>query len=371
MRILHYFPYGLGGQFGTANAVRAWCSAMTLIGLDVAVVVDEAVPRAEPDESPPLIGIRHLGRPPMRLASRAAVRSIERADLLVLHGGWNPQMTWMSRLASRRGVPYVIMAHGVYHPRVWVRRRLRKKIYALLAERRYVRDALAVHLFFEDEDVEVPATGKLVFAPNPVHVDPPVRWSGGGGYVLWYGRYDIDNKGLDVLLEAVAGMPPSSRPRLLLHGIDARGGRGQLERMTSRLGLQEHVSINGPIYGVEKWGRLVECEGFVYPSRWDACPTAVIEAVLVGAPVLTGPFSLGRALAAAGAAISVASDPSTMRQGLSMMLADEGRACALRARQVVLELFDPRRVADAWLKQVQDLLRFKGPAPAWRSRTTE
>lgn len=362
MRILHYLPCGTGGQFGTANAVRAWCSAMTLVGLDVAVVVDEAAVRAEPDESPILTPIRHHGRPHIRLASPAAVRSLGRADLLVLHGGWNPQMTWMARLASRRGIPYVITAHGVYHPRVWVRRRVRKRIYGLLAERRYVRDALAVHLFFEDEEAELPATSELVFAPNPVHMDPPVRWSGGGGYVLWYGRYDIENKGLDVLLEAVAGIPPSSRPRLLLHGIDARGGRGRLEHVASRLGLQKHVSIRGPIYGRDKWRCLAECDGFVYPSRWDGCPTAVIEAALVGAPVLTGPFPLGRALAAAHAGMSVPSNPAMMREALVTMLGGEGRAFAAHASHLVRELFHPRRLADVWLRQVQGLLQPKKSA---------
>jgi glycosyltransferase involved in cell wall biosynthesis len=144
----------------------------------------------------------------------------------------------------------------------------------------------------------------VVIAPNWIAAPYGVRWDGGsGGYLLWLGRYDPVNKGLDVLLRAMRLFPETDRPRLLLHGRDWRGGRSAVERLVRSLDLEETVTVGGPIYGHDKWRLMAQAAGFLYPSRWEASPTAVTEAVSIGTPTLVADYPLGRLLASHGGAL--------------------------------------------------------------------
>jgi glycosyltransferase involved in cell wall biosynthesis len=144
----------------------------------------------------------------------------------------------------------------------------------------------------------------VVIAPNWIAAPYGVRWDGGsGGYLLWLGRYDPVNKGLDVLLRAMRLFPETDRPRLLLHGRDWRGGRSAVERLVRSLDLEETVTVGGPIYGHDKWRLMAQAAGFLHPSRWEASPTAVTEAVSIGTPTLVADYPLGRLLASHGGAL--------------------------------------------------------------------
>ena len=123
-----------------------------------------------------------------------------------------------------------------------------------------------------------------------------------------------------------------------------------------RLGLDEWVAAEDPVYGEAKWSLLAGSAGLVHPSRWDACPTTVLEAASIGAPILTTPHPLGRFLAARGGAVVVDARADALAGGLMAVRAADAAGLGARAAEVVREDLAWPSVAASWIAQVEALL---------------
>jgi glycosyltransferase involved in cell wall biosynthesis len=196
--------------------------------------------------------------------------------------------------------------------------------------------------------------GPFVTVPHGVTVPEAGTWDGGsGGYLLWYGRYDVDHKGLDVLLRALATMPAAERPPLRMHGPDYRGGRAEVLDLVAALGLGAYVEVRGPVYGDAKEEVLARASAFVYPSRWDSHSVAVTEALARGVPCLVArPMHIGRALDAEGAGIVVELDPMSLAAGIRRALSDEGARVGAAGRELCLRELRWDRCAARFLAQL-------------------
>jgi len=310
-RLVHYHPRALAGDGGVTLAMRRWAAGQAAAGIDVVVATDEGPAQLEV----PHVVVSHRGRGQLR---RPLDLDLAGADALVLHSAWVGYNIRAAAAARAAGVPYVLTPHGGYHPQVVARNRLAKRAWLRLFECGLIREARAVHVFFEDERAGIEALGyrgPLIVTPNPVEVPPGRHWDGGsGGYLLWLGRYDVHGKGLDLLLRALALLPESERPELRLHGSGA--GRRETERLRADAGLERFVSVGDPVHGDAKWDLLERAAGFVYPSRFEAFGLAPAEAVAIGVPTLVTPYPLGRFLAARGAAVLAACVPEELAAGV-------------------------------------------------------
>lgn len=303
---------------------------------------------------------------PLRHRSRGIARypldvgeHLKGADVLVVHGGWQLGNIVAARSATELSVPFIVTTQGVYNPIVFTRKPVVKKIWTVLLERRHLRKALAVHVFFEDERAGLEILGvepELVIAPNGVSPPADVTWDGGsGGYLLWLGRFDPVNKGLDLLLRALRLVDPKERPRLRLHGPDWRNQKQVVRDMALELDLLDWVEVGDPIYGAAKWSAIARARACVYPSRWDACPVAVIESVSLGVPTLVADYPLGRFLASHEAAVAIELTPQDVARGIAVLL-DEGARYATKGAEVARRELAWPSVAQSWLSQVEMLL---------------
>jgi glycosyltransferase involved in cell wall biosynthesis len=172
------------------------------------------------------------------------------------------------------------------------------------------------------------------------------------------GRFDVQHKGLDLLLEGVASLPARDRPLVRLHGSDhGQGGRRALQNLVNRYRLETWVRVGEHIFGREKQRALAECDGFLYPSRWDACPNAVLEAVGLGIPTLATPYPLARDLADRGALILASATTAGLADGLRELARDSVRqAVAARGPDVISRWYAWQRVGRSWLEQVEEVL---------------
>lgn len=105
-------------------------------------------------------------------------------------------------------------------------------------------------------------------------------------YLLYVGRIDWV-KGLDHILEAMVGLRDTG-VRFAAVGEDF-GHRARLEARARSLGVEGRVVFTGPI----EWDLLVDAyrgaEAFLLPSRYEGLPTALLEAMYMGRPVITTP----------------------------------------------------------------------------------
>lgn len=360
MRIVRYYPRAIVGDGGMTLAVRRWAQHLAAAGAEVVIAHE---PRAEPppprDVGVSWAEIAHVGsgllRRPVGIEDVLAG-----ADVLVLHSGWVWHNVQAAAAARRLGVPYVLEPRGAYDPHIVARRRQVKRMWWAALERKVVERSLAIHVFFEPERAHLDAIGyrgPVVVAPNGVDLPSDGGWDGGtGGYLLWLGRFDPDHKGLDILIKAVQALPADERPPIQLRGPDWRGRKAAVAGLIGRLNLGKWITVDEAVYGPEKRSVLRRARGFVYPSRWDACPNSVLEAVSLGIPSLVTPYPLGRDLAADDGAILAQADPPALAEGLARLGSEDAASVGRRGAELARQRFDWDQVAAAWLKQVESLL---------------
>jgi glycosyltransferase involved in cell wall biosynthesis len=360
MKVIHYWPHLFFLESsGPANSILGWTRALNRIGIEATVVADEEAVRVRPPDDVDCVFVKHVGRGHFRIPLRLPVSEAE-DTLIVTHGGWTLTNIIAGAHARRRHTSYIVMPHNVYEPHVFRRRAFGKNAWFALLEKPYLNKAAAVHIFFSDEELHLTSlhvSSPVVVAPNGIEPPDGVRWDGGsGGYVLWLGRYDPMNKGLDILLRGLSQLSAADRPRLLLHGRDYRGGREVVARLRRELQLEESVSIGDPVHGDDKWQLLAQAKGFVHPSRWEGSSMAVAEAISIGTPTLVADYPMGRFLASRGAAILVEPTPSGVARGTRRLLSDEAGELGARGFDVARRELSWDVLANSWIKQVEKIL---------------
>jgi glycosyltransferase involved in cell wall biosynthesis len=363
VRVAQYYPSALQGEFGTSIAVRGWCSALADQGIDIRLIATTAGAWIQPPEGTDLVDVhdRRSGlQPPGYLRGHFSGQ-----DLVVFHGGWDPGNLMAAREARAVGVPYVVMPHGVYYPEVFLRRKvLLKRLWWSILERRYLRRALAIHLFFPQEVAGLEDRGvrrPIVVAPNGFSAPAGIAWQPEPEpYIAWLGRYDPEHKGLDLLLRAMHSIEPQARPRVELHGVDWNGKRADVTRLVVELGLSDDVAVLDPIYGDDKWAFLARAQAFVYPSRWDASPISVVEALSIGLPSLLTSFPLGSFAGSRNAAIVVEPTVGALAEGLRQVVAPGASALGQRAMALIRGELSWSAVATSWIEQISPLLETRG-----------
>lgn len=100
--------------------------------------------------------------------------------------------------------------------------------------------------------------------------------------VLWVGRLD-PVKGLDVLIRAFEPVARETNAHLLLVGGGAL--RDELERLARERRLEPRVHFLGPRTDVPSL--LKAADLFVFPSRTEGLPNALLEAMAAGCPIVT------------------------------------------------------------------------------------
>jgi glycosyltransferase involved in cell wall biosynthesis len=98
-------------------------------------------------------------------------------------------------------------------------------------------------------------------------------------------------KGQDLLLAALAGLPSTLGWRCIVAGRDGAASV-ELLRLRERLGLEDRVSFLGHRTDVESL--LVAGDIFVFPSRYEGLGGAVLEAMAAGLPVVASDLAVFR-----------------------------------------------------------------------------
>jgi len=358
MRIVRYYPRAMVGDGGMTSAVRNWSQAMGRCGAEAVIAYDAGV--TPPDDAyVEWVQVRHAGRRGLKFPL-GLEEVLEGADVLVLHSGWTLRNVRAAAAARKLGVPYVLEPRGAYDPHIVSRKRWLKKVWWAAWERRLVHEARAIHVFFEPEREHLAALGyrgEIIVASNGREAPEGSSWDGGsGGYVLWLGRFDPEHKGLDLLLDAMRLLPASERPKLRLHGPDWRARKETVRQWIRDKDLDAWVTVGDAVHGDQKRELLTRATGFVYPSRWDACPNSVLESVALGVPTLVTPYPLGCFFTDKGGALLAESDAEGLAKGLVTLRDDHAAGVGRTGAQVVRDELAWDTVARLWLDQAGGLL---------------
>ncbi len=340
-RVVSYYARPKSFATGGVNASsQEWMRAFAQQGIEVKIVYAQGGydQRLVSDSNLRYAGLRHFGKSRMTMIPMGLGEQIDRADLVYLHEGWTPSNAIAAAICRLKSVPYVVMPHGVYDRRIAKRQALyglRRRV-----EGAVLRGALAVHLFFDSERTDVLAINSRArtFTAMTGMDLPDSRWKPrpGRGYIAWLARFDIQHKGIDLLLHAMARIPAGARPMLRMCGPDHRGDKVRVEAMVAEKGLSGSVSVEGELRGNDVQKFLLASDAFIHTPRWESFGQAVAEAAALGVPmVLSESANITSRLSAAQAAVAVKPDCSDLDEALSYLFlhASSMSAAALKWSQ--------------------------------------
>jgi len=253
-------------------------------------------------------------------------------------------------LSSAAGLPYVVSLRGVdvpgFRPYDFARyhrltapliRRVWRRAQAIVANSQGLRRLAAA---FD-------AARPIAVIPNGVDLEKfavderlwePAR-------MLFVGRV-VYQKGLDLLLEALSGLKEIPW-ELVVVGDGAQ--REPLQGRARDLGLGDRIRFAGWLRGDELRRAYREANLFVFPSRHEGMPNAVLEAMAAGLPVVASRIAGNEELVAAEQTgmLFASEDADGLKQALGALLSDGGRRAAMGSagRRRVEEHYTWERVA--------------------------
>lgn len=238
---------------------------------------------------------RYRGGPESRNRSLQSFEAnTDRLDVLHLIGIFRSGIFRAAAMARRGGIPYIcspIAQHAPDHIRN--SNSLAKRSALTLYRRGVVRFAAAVHFFSNWEqsikDLHRPRFIAALGVPPPGH---EAEERAPGPDFVFFGRNDVYQKGLDLLIEAAAVVREDLGGRQIRivgrpHGDSDR----VLTRLINRFGVEDVVELSGPSVDLAP---LASARSLIYPSRFDGPPRPPRAALALGVPlVVTAGTNLG------------------------------------------------------------------------------
>ena len=258
------------------------------------------------------------------------LRSLPRPDVVHVFGYRDVITTLTAGWARARSIPYVFEPLDMYVRRY--RSVSIKRAFDRVVGEKVARGAALVLAVSELERAELIAAGldpaRVVVRPNGFpapHEDrgTALRTRLGIGpevpLVLNVGRISF-KKGLDLLLEAVAGIPDV---HLAIVGFDDGDGTyARLEALRARRELADRVHLLPPFDDRQPRELYGEAEVFVLPSRNESFGMVAAEAAAAGTPVVLTDRCGVAALLGERAAVIVPPEVAPLREAIQRVLAD-------------------------------------------------
>jgi glycosyltransferase involved in cell wall biosynthesis len=276
--------------------------------------------------------------------------------IYVMNGVFSPSVYAVSRECSKNSRPFVCWPHEPHHPTLFESRRLAKWVYFRLRDRPMFRAARAIQVFDSTQANYLRKLGVGTPAIEMVNgydtadalPEPELDWRlKGPARLLFFGSIDAFHKGLDILVDAFAGIVDSTDARLVLQGPDYGDLAALKERVESLGTAHDRVEFREPVYG-RSARTIAEHDVFVLPSRFEAFGLAALEAMIAGRVlVLSERSSLAKHVRASGCGVIVSPEKESVRDGLLRLLDERPRwkEMGLAGREYALEHFRWDRIA--------------------------
>lgn len=365
-------PTGEPCNGGMSKAVHGLAAGLAGCGLDVTVLCEDGQDSVH--RSPAGFEIRCFkteGRsnPTSRL-SPSFMQFIESADypvLAVLNGIFHPALYRVSRALRKARVPYIVAPHDPYHPEIFRRRSFIKWVYWYLFEGRMLRCAQRVQVldlrhaqWLQRLGVYTPVIEvQNGFAEEDLAAMPEPEWrTEGDPRLLFLGRLDTHNKGLDVLLDAFRSVIATRKAHLTIQGPDW-GDKAALMHKIEHDRLQESVSLLDPDYNARSPVIIGRHDVFCLPSRFEGFGLSALEAMLAGRVLLVSEVAgIAPHVRESGCGVVVDPEPASVARGINQLFdaRPQWKEMGLRGRQYAIENLRWDKIAAKVAPHYQQLL---------------
>lgn len=290
-------------------------------------------------------------------------------DIVHIHSHRHLLEALVGAAAANRRIPYVFTGNGTVPP--IERYVLVKRMLDLLGADAVLEHAAACVAVSEAEIPHYSAAGvdpqRVRVIPNGIRLDEfavlPPRGSfrrayglGDGPLIVFVGKI-TPRKGVDVLLRALAKLPP--QVQLVVAG-NFMMPEQPIRAIVEELHLHERVRFPGLLLGSDRNAAYVDADVVAYPSTDEIFGLVAAEALMCQTPVVVCDDSgCGEVVSAAGGGRLVPyGDATALADALRALLESpaERELCATRGRRYVEEHLSWNRIADDTRELYRDVL---------------
>lgn len=152
-----------------------------------------------------------------------------------------------------------------------------------------------------------------------------------GDFILYIGRIDFAQKGLDLLLDAYRQVPEALRLPLLMAGSGYEEER--LRDMIAEYGLESWVRPIGKVGPAQRLELLRDCRFVCVPSREETFGMVILEACAAAKPAIVfDRWPMNEVAVAGGCETVAAFDAAAYAQAMTTMLTEREADMAQRGR---------------------------------------
>jgi glycosyltransferase involved in cell wall biosynthesis len=292
---------------------------------------------------------------------------LDARDAVVLHGAFTPSCARLSIAVRHRrpDLPVVASPHDAYDAGLFGTRSALKHAYWRSVERPYLRRVdivVAAAPSHTQVLVDLGVKTTVLIAPPGLTPDDVTqarlaaaardrRTAGVPLRLLALGRWDIYEKGLDLLCEAAED--PSLRGRISVRLVGPeQGARPAVESLLRRHRLDNFEAVG---FVDDVWPELVAADALLLPSRKEGFGLVALQALASGLPVLlSSAAGIGEYVTGESGVVLVHPDAAAVRAGLHDLVDRHGALTVLARGD--RQRFAERFTCDRNLTLLSDLL---------------
>lgn len=246
----------------------------------------------------------------------------EDSYIMHIHGLWTPFIFFVYSFAKKNKIKLVISPHGMLETWAMNHKFWKKKLAWIIYQKKMMKNAdlIIVNSLKEKNTVnylglDVPVgvinngvdTSQVPQSFLPVPSDKTAMFLSRLSPV----------KGLPDLIEAWSLLPMNHGYRLKIYGHADAGYESLLKSLIKKFNVANSVSIEGAVFGEEKWIAYDQASIFILPSYSENFGIVIAEALWVGTPVITTFSTPWECLIKERIGWQVDNDPLQIRDALS------------------------------------------------------
>lgn len=289
-------------------------------------------------------------------------------DLVVFHGVYITEYLNIYKQLIEKNIPYVIVPRVSLTKGAQSQKRIKKKIANVLFFNRFINKASAIHFLTKNEKkLSRNFEHKSFVVGNGIDL-PESKTTATNKKVtnlIYTGRYDINHKGLDLLLLAInsiKGFLENREVQINFYGSNYKDGKNKLQNFIKSNKLDSFVKINKAVFGTEKEDILREADVFLATSRFEGQPMAVLEAMSYGIPcILTDGTNMLEDLIEYDAGWATKLNPDDIAESIVKALKSPSEVInkGKNARKLIEENYTWERVAEKTIEFYINVIREK------------
>ncbi len=218
-------------------------------------------------------------------------KPFNKPDIVIFHGIYIFKYIGLYKYCKKNNIPYVIIPHGSLTEDAQKIKPLKKLFGNIFFFNKFIMNCESIQYLSENEEKMSSNYKHNSFVLGNGMIEPNFEkesFSKKGLKLVYVGRYAIYHKGLDILIKGCLlskDIMKKNNIKICLYG-SGNDGIDKVKNLVLKNGVNDIISVNGPIFDDNKTKTILENDFFVQLSRLEGQPLGIMEAMFLGMPII-------------------------------------------------------------------------------------